>query len=133
MATGTTVRVSGLKDLSRALSRIDKGVAKTELVEPLKAAGEDVKRDAESFALGRIRNMPLSPRWAGMRIGVSQAQGVVFMVPQARSRRGRGTSRPNLSRLLLERAMDPAKEKNAANVERKVDELLGRLAGENGF
>jgi hypothetical protein len=29
--------------------------------------------------------------------------------------------------------MDPALERNAAKVEKKVDDLLGKLAGEAGF
>lgn len=131
MATGA-IRVKGLRELSRDFKRISKDLS-DDLVKELKAAGEDVKRDAEDLALTQIRNMPRSPHWAQMRIGVSRAQGLVYMVPFARSRRGRGTSRPNLANLLLEEAMDPALERNAAKVERKVDDLLGRLADDNGF
>ena len=130
MAAGVTVRVSGLRETTRAFRRISKSLD-SELVDGLKGAAEVVKTDAESFALGRIRNMPGSPRWAGMRIGVSRAQGVVFMVPSARGRGGRGRS--NLANLLMERAMDPAVEKNAGKVIKGVDDLLGRLAGQNGF
>lgn len=132
MASGATVRVEGLRELSRAFKRISKDLS-DDLVKELKAAGDDVKEDAESFALGRIRNMPQSPRWSGMRIGVARAQGLVYMVPLARSRRRPGGGRSNLGDLLMDRAMDPALEKNAAGVVRKVDDLLDRLAGVNGF
>jgi hypothetical protein len=66
-----------------------------------------------------------------MRIGVSVARGVVYMVPAARSKRTR--KRPKFGELLLTRAMDPALEHNAAKIEQAVDDMLGRLAGENGF
>jgi hypothetical protein len=102
-----------------------------ELNDALKAAAEPVARDAEHLALTQIRNMPRSPHWAGMRIGVSVARGVVYMVPAARSKKR--IKRPNLSDLLLNRAMDPALERNAAKIEHEVDRMLGRLAGENGF
>jgi hypothetical protein len=125
------VKVHGLKELSRALAKINKGVAKDELVVPLKEAAEVVKTDAQSLALNRISHMPGSPRWAQQRIGVSTAKGLVYMVPVAKRRGGSG--RPNLKGLLLEQAMDPALERNAAKVEKKVDDLLGKLAGEAGF
>ena len=69
----------------------------------------------------------------GMRIGVSRAQGLVYMVPAARSRRKPNRSRKNLAALLLDEAMDPAVERNADKVTRKVDDLLGRLADRHGF
>jgi hypothetical protein len=132
VADGVRVNVRGLKELSRDFRRISKGLS-DDLVDSLKEAAEVVERDAEDFALGRIRNMPSSPRWSGMRIGVSRAQGLVYIVPSARSRRRAGSSRGNLANLLRERAMDPAVERNASSVEKKVDDLLGRLAGQSGF
>jgi hypothetical protein len=131
MAIGT-VRVRGLKELSRDFRRISKDLS-DELVDGLKEAADGVRSDAEDLALGKIRNMPLSPHWAGMRIGVSRAQGLVFMVPAARSRRRKGSGRSNLKNLLLERAMDPALAKNADGVVKNVDNLLGKIAGQNGF
>jgi len=124
------VRVRGLRELSRDFRRMS-GDISDELVDGLKAAAEDVRTDAENLALTRIRNMPRSPHWAGMRIGVSKAQGLVFMVPSARGRGGRG--RANLATLLMERSMDPALQQNAATVERKVGDVLDSLAGRNGF
>lgn len=126
----TTVRVKGLAELNRDLRSFAGDVSK-QLTDGLKEAAEDVKTDAESLALGRIRNMPRSPRWAGMKINVARGSAAVRMFPAAR--RSRGTGRSNLANLLLERSMDPALEQNAAGVERKVDALLGRLANRNGF
>ena len=124
------VRVRGLRELSRDFRRMSGGIS-DELVDGLKAAAEDVRTDAENYALTRIRNMPRSPHWAGMRIGVSKAQGLVFMVPSARGRGGRG--RANLATLLMERSMDPALQQNASSVERNVSGVLDKLAGRNGF
>ena len=131
MATGA-VRVRGLKELTRAFKAISKDLSK-ELNAELREAADPVKQEGEHLALTRIRNMPRSPEWAGMRIWISKARGVVFMVPAARGRRLRGSSRPNLADLLMERAMEPALAANQGEVVDRVDRLLGRLAGENGF
>ena len=129
MATGA-VRVRGLKELTRAFKNISKDLSR-ELNDELKEAAEPVRSGAERYALGRIRNMPRSPHYATMRVGVSKAQGVVYVVPAWRRRGGKG--RANLKTLLLERAMDPALEENQAEVLHKVDNMLGRLAGHQGF
>lgn len=134
MAEGA-IRVVGLKELSRDFKRMSKQLS-DDLVKELKDVAEVVADDAEQLALTRIRNMPRSPRWAGMRIGVSRAQGVVYMVPAARARaasRRTGYARPNLADLLLEEAMDPAAEKNAGKVVDRLDDMLGRIANGNGF
>lgn len=132
MKTGTvaTLKVEGLQPLIRSFKNMGGDVHK-ELNDSLRAAAAPVETDAEHLAMTRIRNMPRSPHWAGMRIGVSVARGVVFMVPAARSKRTR--KRRKFGDLLLERAMDPALERNAVKVEHEVDRMLGRLAGENGF
>ena len=126
------VRVRGLAELNRDFRRFS-GDISTQLVDGLKEAAEDVRTDAEQLALGRIRNMPRSPRWAGMKINVARGNAAVRMYPKARSRRRPGGGRSNLANLLLDRSMDPALEQNAAGVEKKVDDLLGRLASKNGF
>lgn len=102
-----------------------------ELNDALKETAQPVADEAELLAMTRIRSMPRSPHWAGMRIGVSVARGVVYMVPAARSKRTR--KRPNLAELLLERAMDPALEHNAAKIETAVENMFDRLTRENGF
>lgn len=131
MATGA-VRVQGLRELTRAFKNIS-GDLSRELNNALTDAADPVKQEAEQLALTRIRNMPRSPDWAGMRIGVSKARGVVFMVPATRSRRRPGSSRPNLANLLLERSMEPALDANQGEIVERVDRVLGQLAGENGF
>jgi hypothetical protein len=130
MATGA-IHVQGLAELQRDFRRMSKELV-GDLRRELKDAAEPVKKLGESLALGEIRNMPSSPRWAGMRIGVS-GQAIVYMVPSARSRRRRGGARPNLAPLLLDRAMEPALERNSGQILARVDRMLGRLGGEYGF
>lgn len=125
----TTVRVRGLKELTRSFKRISKDLDKR-LVDELKEAAAPVADDAEQLALSRIRNMPASPHWAAMRIGVSRAQGLVYMVPAARGRRRK---RRNLSDLLLTRAMDPAVEKNEDQVLGRIENLIDSLGDREGF
>ena len=128
MATGA-VRVTGLAELQRAFRKIDKGLSK-ELRDSLKKAADPVADLAQSYALGRIRNMPRSPDWADMRVGVS-GKAVVYIVPRRKNRGGPG--RANLKGLLLERAMDPAVMEKQDEVVGEVDKMLGRLAGQAGF
>lgn len=123
------VRIRGLAELQRDFRKISKDLTK-ELRNELKEAAEPVRAAAESKALSEIRNMPRSPHWAGMRVGVA-GRGMVYVVPRARRRGGSG--RTNLKTLLLERAMDPALEEKRDEVLDRVDRMLGRLAGEHGF
>lgn len=127
MATGA-IRIRGLRELNRDFKKISKDLGK-ELRSELKEAAEPVRSTAEKLALGRIRNMPRSPHWAGMRVGVTAKS--VYVVPQARRRGGSG--RANLATLLLERAMDPALEQKQDEVVEKVDDMLGHLFSRNGF
>lgn len=124
------VRISGLRELQRAFRNISKDLTK-ELRKELIKAAEPVADLAESHALGRIRNMPRSPHWAGMRVGVSAAQASVYVVPRARNRGNPG--RANLKGLLLTRAMDPALEQKQAEVIEGVGQMIDNLAGANGF
>ena len=129
MATGA-VRVHGLKELTRDFQKISKTLSK-EITKELKDAAEPVRTGAEQKALSSIRNMSATPRWAVMRIGVSRAQGSVYMVPQAR--RAGGSGRANLKGLLLDRAMDPALEENADKVKDNINDVLGHIFDDNGF
>ena len=118
-----------MKELTRDFKRISKDLDKR-LVDELKEAADPVKSKAESLALSRIRNMPRSPDWATMKVGVSRAQGLVDMVPASK---GRGRGRANLSSMLMDRAMDPALESNQQQVVNRVDDLIGGLADRYGF
>ena len=124
-----TVRIKGLAELNRAFRRISGDLDK-ELKDSLKKSAEPVATRATSLALGRISNMPRSPRWADMRIGVS-GKATVYMVPRAKRRGGSG--RPNLKGLLLDQSMDPAVMEKQGEIIEGVGQMIDRLAGANGF
>lgn len=129
--TAGAIRVHGLKELTRDFKRISKDLDKR-LTGELEKVAKPVADDAEQRALTSIRNMPGSPDWAAFRIGVSRARGVVFMVPASRGRRRK---RPNLSSLLLTRAMDPAAtaEENERLVHDGLSDLIDHITDKHGF
>ena len=128
MAAGA-IEVQGLSELLRAFKGMDKALDRT-LTKTLKKAAEPAAAQAEDFALGHIRNMPRSPHWAGMRIGVARRQGQVYMVPRARRRGGKG--RPNLNPLLLAE-MEAAVEMKAADIEDALGNMVDDIADSHGF
>lgn len=130
MATGARVGVSGLKELHRDLLKMADQID-DDLRDGLREAADPVKEAAQSKALSEITNMPPTPDWAEMRIGVTRAAATVYMVPA--HRRSRGSGRSNLANLLMERAMDPALEEKAGEVEEGVGRIFDKLAGHNGF
>ena len=123
------VRVKGLKELTRDFKKMSKELSQ-EVTGELKKVAEPVRSTAEQMALTGIRNMPDSPRWAGMRVGVAPGRGVVWIRPTAR-RRG-GSPRPNLGALLLNE-MDRAVDKKQDEVVDGLEKMLDRLANDYGF
>lgn len=119
------VNVRGLRELQQAFALADKASRK-ELREDLKAVAEPVRRDAESLARSSIRKV--GPRWSLMRTGVTRK--VVYVAPKQRGVTGRGRQslrRPAFGTLLMTRAMEPALQRHAADLERRVDDTLGEL------
>lgn len=129
MATAGAVHVKGLRELTRDFKKMSKELD-DEVTDELKRVAEPVKQVATRYALGHIGNMPRSPRWAGMRVGVAKGRGVVWMRPAAR-RRG-GSPRSNLGPL-LQREMEAAVENKEQEVVNGLDKMLGRLGGDYGF
>jgi hypothetical protein len=120
------VSVKGLRELSRAFGKLSVEL-KQELRETLAAAGDPVRARAESLASSEIRN--IGDHWSRMRLGVTTS--LVYIAPA--SRRRRGSKRPNLAPLLMDRAMQPALDQEAPAVVGLLDAMLGRLSDENGF
>ena len=83
-AKAQTLRVEGLRDLNRAFERAPKTLKKEWTAGQRKIA-EPTRRLAASKALTMARNVPRSPQWAEMRVGVTQS--VVYVAPKERSRR----------------------------------------------
>lgn len=121
-----TTRIEGLREVNRALSKVNRQVAK-EVRDELKRAAGPVSEEAEALASGRIRN--LGPAWGRMKVG--SRSDSVFIAP--RSRRRGGSPRPNLGGLLMRRAMIPAARSKRGEVERAVEEALDRLGRKAGF
>lgn len=117
-----TVRVRGLRELSRAFARAE-GDLKRDLRDRLKDAAEPVREDAEELASSRIRN--IGPRWQRMRVGVTQR--LVYVAPRERGVTARGSfsrRRPNLAPLLMDQAMQPALDRNRDTVIRGIEDML---------
>lgn len=117
--------VRGMADLQRALKVADRNV-RLGVRREMRETAEPVRRDAESLAGVRIRN--IGDRWDRMRVGVTQRS--VYVAPRQRAvRRGdHPAKRPNLAPLLMGRAMQPALEQNAPQVRQAFDEMLGTMA-----
>jgi hypothetical protein len=123
MPASTQVVVVGLKDLQRAF-RVAEPAMHKELAAGLRRAGEPVRSSSENLAVSQIRRIGLP--WSRMRVGVRP--GYVYVAPRQRGA-ARGTSsraRPNLATLLMERSMKPALNANVGQVERIVDEVVGK-------
>jgi len=127
MATGA-IRVHGLKELDRAFAAISKDV-RDDFVGELQEAAQPVALGARSRALTEIRNMPRTPEWAAMRIGVAKRNVSVWVAPQLRGGRNK---RPNLAPLLLD-AMESAAEENRDRIIGRIDDMLDRIADHHGF
>jgi hypothetical protein len=121
--------VSGLNDLQAAFKDADRQL-RLGIRSELRHIAEPVARGAEQLALTSIRDMPRSPQWSKMRVGVTR--NLVYVAPRQKGTRGRGSRRrPNLADLLMGRAMEPALERNTPGIERHFDELLDQVA--DGF
>lgn len=130
-AKGITIEVEGVQDLLRAYDGADKET-KARVQSVLVRVGAPIARDAEGLALGRIRNMPTSPRWAKFRVGAvvtaksKRGEAFIYIAPMARNIGG--SPRPNLAPLLLERAMIPALKAHESEAIIKVDNALWHVA-----
>lgn len=117
-----TVRVKGLRELDRALRKMDKELSR-ELRSTLKEAAEIVAVDARS------RFERISPSSAASMRARAKAKGAT--VEQAK---GRTTGkRPDYGALQMRTALLPALEAKQEQVIEKVDDLIGRLGSRNGF
>lgn len=125
MALGT-VSITGIRELDRALGSLSKELRK-ELRAELRKAAEPARAKAEALASGSISH--IGSTWSRMRLGVT-GQGV-YLAPRAR--RSRGSSRPNLGPLLLNKAMWPAAQESEDEIARLVEEKVGGLIDSNGL
>jgi hypothetical protein len=121
-----TVRVRGMRELSQAFARADRDT-RLGLRKAFREVGRPVAEDAEQLARANISH--IGEKWPRMRVGVTQK--LVYVAPRQRGIRTRGADprkRPNLATLLMEKAMEPALERNAPTIERRVEAALDEVA-----
>src|SRR5262245_51912125 len=112
----SAIHIRGLRELDAAFAAASKAEQKG-LRLGLAEAAEPVERDAERLARERISR--IGEAWPQMRIGVTSR--LVYVAPRQRARSGNpNLKRPNLATLLLGRAMTPALEVNAGEVENAI-------------
>jgi hypothetical protein len=124
--TTASIRIEGLRELNRALAKVNREVG-GEVRDALKKAGEPVRQTAEQLAGAEIRN--IGPTWSKIRTGSTFSS--VYVAPAARRRGGSG--RPNLGVLLLERALWPSAEQHSADTEKEVLRAFDSLVRSAGF
>lgn len=122
-ATDQRIVVEGLRELNAAFARAE-GTIHKDFRGALRDAAEPVRSTAESLAETGIRNIGIP--WSRMRVGVTRSS--VYVAPRKRGARRGSQRRPNLAGLLLERAMQPALEREIPNVQRKVEQVLDDMA-----
>lgn len=117
--------VRGMRELTRTFQNAPKDVNRAYRDE-LKTVAEPVRMESEQLATSSIRRM--TPAWSKMKTGVTTR--LVYVAPRKRGIGGRGDDprrRPNLGTLLMDRALQPALERNRARVEQDFDQMLDRL------
>lgn len=114
-----------MRELTRTFQNAPKDVNRAYRDE-LKTVAEPVRMESEQLATSSIRRM--TPAWSKMKTGVTTR--LVYVAPRKRGIGGRGDDprrRPNLGTLLMDRALQPALERNRARVEQDFDQMLDRL------
>ena len=122
------VRVVGLAELQRAFGLANRAVQQ-DMRDALAEAAAPVRRDAQTLAGTTISRLRPGDPWTGMRVGVSRS--IAYVAPVERGTKGRANQRkrrPNLADLLMGRAMEPALDRNAEKVARRIDGLLDEVA-----
>lgn len=113
----------GLRELNRDFRKMKNGLPK-ELKDELMEAGAIVAVEARS------RFASISPRSAGGMRERVRGGGLVVVEQKARKTTGK---HPEFGRLQMTRAFLPALDDKAPEVERRLERMIGRLAGDNGF
>jgi hypothetical protein len=128
------VRIEGLRELERAFKLYGRGLEKG-VREALEAAAEPVRSDAQTLALAEIPRINLPSTtvpWHRMRVGVTRR--TAYVAPEARGAKNRQfrtksriRSNQRFANKLLTEAMEPALDRNIANVEREIGVALDDL------
>lgn len=123
------VAVKGLHELQAALAHADKQT-RLGVRGELRQVAEPVQRGAEQLAQSTIRR--IGPRWSKMRVGITR--DLVYVAPRQRGVKNRRAQdprrRPNLAQLLMDRAMQPALDQHASEIEGRFENLLDTVAND---
>jgi hypothetical protein len=121
--------VQGLDELLKATRRFSKDLA-SDMIGELEEAAAPVRSATTQYMLAELVNVPSTPEYAAMRIGVARANSAVYGAPQWRSRRA-GTPRPTFGDSIRSR-MERAVTDKAGDVEKRMGDFLDRLADDWG-
>lgn len=121
MPAAAGAKVQGLSDLHRALKSADKET-RAEVRKAERQIAEPIRAEAAELASREIPN--IGTEWAQMRIGITSK--LIYVAPK--KRRKQGTPRRNLAGLLMDRAMEPALERNRERLEDDIEQALDRMA-----
>jgi hypothetical protein len=118
------VVIEGMEELDRAFARAAKEAVR-ELRANYRRIAEPVRRDAQARAQMEITR--IGPKWYRMRTGVTRRS--VYIAPREHGVHSPTDPkrRPKFADLMLEKAMLPAVESKADDVEREVEDLMNHL------
>lgn len=118
----TGAKVHGLAETQRAFSRANKELSK-DLRTSLRKVAEPVRAEAETMA---VHNIPhVGGPWSRFRVGVTRHS--VYVAPRQRGRRS-ALRRPNFAGILMDRAMQPALDAHANDIEDSLKDMLDDIA-----
>lgn len=112
-----TLRVKGLREFQRALSKAEKDTRKM-VKEELAQAGDVVREDA-------ARRFSVYDARSASRFRVSVRQKGIFVQQSLRKKTG---LRPDYGSLQMRRALLPALAENEAEIERNFERAVDRIA-----
>lgn len=118
--------VRGFRELERAFAAAGKQTNAI-LTTGLREVAEPVRRDATALAVEKIPHIGVA--WSQMRIGVTRKS--VYVAPKQRGLKTRGDDprrRPNLAGLLMDRALQPALDRNEGQIDASLERLFDEVA-----
>lgn len=121
------IAIEGLAQLTRTFKLAPKDV-RLEYRKELRTVAEPTRLRASRLALTRIRRMRFSPKWAIYRIGLTV--NAVYIAPRQRGVKTRGRqalTRPNVGRLLAERASEPGLRQTEGRIVNEFEDMTRRL------
>jgi len=110
-----------------------------EFVDELTEAANPVKLSAQAKAprsmSGMTRPTDSNRAWSLMRVGVSRRDVTVWVAPDLRKGRRKQSQRQKdaFSEQMQAGALDPALQENTERVEKRIEDMIDRIADSHGF